>query len=615
MDYLFRFGHARPFQKEMMDDISSALADRRDILVNAPTGVGKTDASISAVLTFALKNDLDVLFLTPKISQHRIVVDALTDLRAKFTLSMNFVDMVGKRNMCINDRVNMIESDAFYPACESLVKHDKCQYFSKAKLLQGDASELAGSLNSGHNSLFEESFNRGLCAYEVAAKLARNARVIIAGYPHVLNPFTKGTFMKKIAHSMERSIVIWDEAHNILEAANSYFSNAISEYTIERASKELQAVGSPMDLGYLAFALSKLADRRIKAGGEAFVEMDELPTDLTQDVKQITSEMEKAGLEYIEASKAKRSSLLHLSGFLKDWMEESTSVARIINRRGGKARLSLSCLYPERSLPVFGEAYSNIFMSATLVPLEMYADLFGVEGAMLRSYGSPFPKANRMAFIDDSVTTKYEHRSVLEYKKIAVRIASVKERVPGNIAVFFPSFEVLESVYRYMQAGSSILVQRRDMRNIAVEKLIKDFQESEGTMLFAVMGGSLSEGIDYQNNSIKGIVIVGIPLTRPDLELSAKINYINGKFAGKGNEYMYLIPAIIRAVQAAGRAIRSEKDKAVIVFMDMRYGWRMYSSLIGNSMPIEKGRNYPAMIEEFWRARKAPASALEDSVN
>ena len=603
MDYLFRYARARPFQKEMMDDIYSALAEKRDILVNAPTGVGKTDASISASLTFALENDLDVLFLTPKISQHKIVVDALTDLRDKFSLSMNFVDMVGKRNMCINDRVNMIESDAFYPACENLVKRERCQYFSKAKLLQGDASELAGSMNSGHNSLFEESFRHGLCAYEVAAKLAHNARVVIAGYPHVLNPFTKGTFMKKIGHSMERSIIIWDEAHNILEAANSYFSDAISEYTIERAANELQAVGSQMDLGYLAFALSKLADKRAGAVGEAFVEMDELPADLTQDAKQIASELEKAGLEYIEAAKAKRSALLHLSRFIGEWMQESQSVARIITKRGGKARLSLNCLYPERSLPVFGEAYSNIFMSATLVPLDMYADLFGVEGAMLRSYGSPFPKANRMAFIDDSVTTKYEHRSVLEYRKIAARIESVKRRVPGNIAVFFPGFEVLESVYRYMQAGSSILVQRRDMRNIAVEKLIRDFQESDGTMLFAVMGGSLSEGIDYQNNSIKGIVIVGIPLTKPDLELSAKINYINSKFAGKGSEYMYFIPAIIRAVQASGRAIRSEKDRAVIVFMDRRYGWRMYSSLIENSMQIVRGSNYPAMIEDFWRGR------------
>ncbi len=613
MDYLFRFKSVRPFQKEMMDDIYSALAERRDILVNAPTGVGKTDASIGAALTFALKNDLDVLFLTPKISQHRIAVDAISDMRGKFGLDINFVDMVGKRNMCINDKINSIESDAFYPACESMVKHERCLYYSRAKLLQGNAAELAGALNSGHNSLFELSAERGLCAYEVAAKLARDARVIVAGYPHVLNPYTRGTFMKKIGHSMERSIVIWDEAHNVLDAANSYFSSAVSEYTIERAAKELQAVGSSMDLGYLAFALSKLADRRIKAGGEAFVEMDDLPSDITQDVKQITLELQKAGVEFIEASKAKRSALLHLSRFLAEWMQESPSVARIITRKGGKARLSLSCLYPERSLPVFGEAYANIFMSATLVPLEMYADLFGVEGALLRSYGSPFPKANRMAFIDDTVTTKYEHRSVLEYKKIASRIAAVKARVPGNIAVFFPGFEVLESVYRYMPAGSSILIQRRDMMNMAVERLIKDFQASDGSMLFAVMGGSLSEGIDYQNNSIKGIVIVGIPLTRPDLELSAKINYINGKFAGKGSEYMYLIPAIIRAVQASGRAIRSENDRAVIVFMDMRYGWRMYSSLIENSMPIEKGRNYAGMIEEFWR-NAALRSRLEDAV-
>ncbi|MCL4363505.1 DNA repair helicase, partial [Candidatus Marsarchaeota archaeon] len=119
------------------------------------------------------------------------------------------------------------------------------------------------------------------------------------------------------------------------------------------------------------------------------------------------------------------------------------------------------------------------------------------------------------------------------------------------------------------------------------------------------MGGSLSEGIDYENNSIKGIVIVGIPLTKPDLELSARIEYINRRFSGKGSEYTYTIPAIIRAIQAAGRAVRSENDKAVIVLMDRRYKWSMYKSIVSNSIPISEPIDYIGEIKRFWRMQGA----------
>ncbi|MCL5100138.1 MAG: ATP-dependent DNA helicase [Candidatus Marsarchaeota archaeon] len=599
MDYLFRFERTRPFQKDMMDDITAALSSKRDILVNAPTGVGKTDAALSAALTYALNNDLDVFFLTPKISQHRIAVDVLSGIRSKFGLDFSFVDMVGKRTMCVNDKINAIENEAFYAACENLVKKERCPFFSRAKLTT-NANELKDVVDASHNTLFGFSFDHGLCAYEIAAKLARDARVVVAGYPHILNPYTRSTFLKKIAHSVERSVIIWDEAHNILEAANSYFSNAISNYTIERASAELKSIGSPIDLSYLSFALKGMSERHLRTKAEAFIGIDDMPEEITAGSEQLTASLERAGLEFIEQSRAKRSSLMHLAKFLEEWKAESDSIARIMIRRNDRLRLTLSCLYPDRSVPVFGEAYSNIFMSATLVPLDMHANLLGVGDAMLKSYGSPFPQANRRVFIDASVTTKYEHRSQLEYKKIALNIMSIKARVPGNLAVFFPSFDVLDSVHRHM-ADVSIFRQRRDMKNVAVEQLITNFRESQDSMLFAVMGGSLSEGIDYPNNSIKGIVIVGIPLTKPDLELSAKISYINKKFTGRGSEYMYTIPAVIRAVQAAGRAIRSETDRAVIVLMDMRYGWRMYSSLVRNSIPIEDTRNYISRIDEFWK--------------
>ena len=98
----------------------------------------------------------------------------------------------------------------------------------------------------------------------------------------------------------------------------------------------------------------------------------------------------------------------------------------------------------------FDSAYANIFMSGTMLPLDMYRDLFGLKNAFAMSYSSPFPKENRLCFIDANVSTKYERRTAEEYAKIASRIGLVRDKIRGNMAVFFPSFEVMKSVFRHM---------------------------------------------------------------------------------------------------------------------------------------------------------------------
>jgi DNA excision repair protein ERCC-2 len=134
--------------------------------------------------------------------------------------------------------------------------------------------------------------------------------------------------------------------------------------------------------------------------------------------------------------------------------------------------------------------------------------------------------------------------------------------------------------------------------------MIKDFKAGEDNLMFAVMGGSLSEGIDYSGNVIKGIIIVGIPLEKPNLELRAKVDYLDKKFGMRGNEYAYLIPGVVKAVQAAGRAIRSETDRAFILFMDVRYSWNMYKSIISDFMQIDEGSNYLPTIRDFMASGK-----------
>ncbi len=591
MDFLLRYDKPRAYQDQMMLSIYEALKEKRSILINAPTGIGKTDGSLSAVLRFAVEEGKYVLFLTPKISQHRIVVDSLDGISRKFGLDIKYVDMVGKRNMCINEKINLFESSDFYMACEHAVKSGKCPFYLKAKNGEYNEAEMFESMSHGHNALFDTSYSLGICAYEVAANMAKTAKVIIADYAHILSPYTRPAFLKRISHNLSDAIIIWDEAHNIVDAASSYQNVSLSTNGIIAASRELQAISSSIDLGYLSFVLDTLAARKLTERESAFVLRDEIPQLLNDDIDKIVSQLENAALEYITKTSAKRSRLMHVAQFLRSVQNEDESNALIISKKGSNAILSINCLYPKNSLSVFKDAYANVFMSATLLPLEMYKDLFQVSGASVKNFASPFPKENKMCFVDEGVTTKYESRSEENYAKIAERISGLRENINGNIAVFFPSFDVMNKTIRHMKSYE-MLFQRQNMHNTEIEQLIFKLKNSSNSMLFGVMGGSLSEGVDYPNNILKCVVIVGIPLSRPTLELEAKKKYIDTLFLGKGTEYVYTIPGIIRAVQAAGRAVRSERDKAVIVFMDKRYNWQSYKSLVRNFITLSENHNY-----------------------
>ncbi len=588
----------------MMLDIYNTLSEGRSLLINAPTGIGKTDASIAAALTVAREKGLNVFFLTPKISQHKIALDSVSGIRKKFGVEIKYIDIVGKRNLCVNTKVNAIEGEAFYKSCEDLVKAKRCVFYNNSKV-KGTVDGVREAALEGHNHFFNACYDKGICGYEAATDIAKESNFIIADYAHILNPYTRKAFLKRIGHKLENSIIIWDEAHNVVSTASSYLSTSLSTYSIGNASKELKEIDSKIDIEYLRFMLESIAERRLKGepNGEAFFDGDEVSSVLTGNIMNVSEDLEKAGMEYLTNTKAKRSSLMHISRFLEALHESDESSARILSKRGKEIKLSIVCLYPEEPLAALKEAYASVFMSGTLLPLEMYRELLGMPDARVENYRSPFPASNKLCVVDSEVSTKYQSRSADEFKKIANKIAEIKARTRGNVAVFFPSFEVLDSVYRHMLMEVEF-IQRREMRTVAVEEFINRFKAGDDALLFGVMGGSLSEGIDYANNVIKGIIIVGIPLEHPNLELTSKIEYLNKRFNGKGSEYAYLIPGIIRAAQAAGRAIRSESDRAFVVFMDKRYNWRMYSSIIEGFLSITKSEDYLSAISRFTNAVK-----------
>ncbi len=584
MEVLFRHSRIRPGQKEMVKDVLSALEYGHHLLAHAPCGIGKTDASLSPTLTYALEHNLTVFFLTPKISQHKIAIEVVKGISEKYDLEIPTVDIIGRRYACIHPSLQDLDYDSFYTACEQMRKEEMCPYFNalnppdkkdyyKAHQLLQTLAKLYQTAKL-HNETIEigEKFNA--CPYEIMLKLAPSSKLIICDYFHIFSPKIREVMLSKMRRRMDQLIVIVDEAHNLPQRVREHLSSSFNIFMCKRVEQEMKEMNEHCPP--LAERMKRWAAERISKNTEVEVSKDEIKTifDFGLDDDDLIPYLESLGAEYVEQKK-KKSALIKLARFLSSWVEEVPAV-RILRRKGENFfSLSKRFLDPSLITSCLNDTYSSILMSATLIPPTMYVDILGLdkERTVVRTYPSPFPTKHRLPLIVRDTTTRFTKRNPQTYRRIAFIIDQLFD---GKTAVFFPSYEVMENIVPLINAKPKH-IQKSNMTPNELHELVKAFS-SLGGILLGVQGGSLSEGLDFSNNEITTLIVVGIALEEMTLETKALIRYYEEKF-GKGWQYAYLLPAMTKALQAAGRAIRKESDKAVIVFLDERFAWLNYRRL------------------------------------
>ncbi len=583
---LFRHPRIRPGQKEMVQDVMKTLEEGLNLVAHAPCGIGKTDASLSPALTYALENNLAVFFLTPKISQHQIAIDVAKGLSEKYNIEIPTIDIIGRKYACIHPSLQELDYDTFYTACEQLRKEELCSYhmalnpFGKSR--EQKLRELAQLFRSPkhHSETIKIGEELGICPYELMVKLAGSATLVICDYYHIFSPKIRDLMLTKMRKCIEQLIVIVDEAHNLPQRVRDHLSCSFNTALAQKAEKELEELGDYAPP--LAERLKKWGYERLGKEKEIEIEQDELEgiLDFGMEREETIEYLQALGTEYIE-TKGKRSALLRLARFISLWFDE-TPAARILRKTAHGISISKKYLDVALVTSILNEAHASIVMSATLIPPEMYKDILGLdENTLVRTYPSPFPKENRLAMILRDATTRFTQRNPLTYKRIAFIIDQLYD---GKTAVFFPSYDVLNNVLPLIQSSPKH-VQQAKMGPKELKDVVRKFA-TYGGLLLGVQGGSLSEGLDFSNNEITTLIVVGVALEEMTLETKALITYYEEKF-GKGWEYAYFLPAMTKALQAAGRAIRKENDRAVIVFLDERFAWQNYRRLFPKDLQPE----------------------------
>jgi DNA excision repair protein ERCC-2 len=607
MEVLFPYQTVRPVQAELMHDIEKALTAKKHLIAHAPTGLGKTAAALSVAVPFAIENKLTVFFLTSRHTQHAIALETLAAMKKKHGVEFDVVDLIGKMWMCSQPGVEKMYNSEFMDYCAALREDEECEFYTQlyaknSRDLSVRAHKALSVLNSqvAVADVKKVCESHGVCPYYFSMERAKKARVIIADYYNVFHPQVRDAFFSRIGAELEKAILIVDEAHNLPERIRNVMSSRLSSTMIRNALIEAKKFGYPT----LIVHLQEI--QRVLNGLESVgvVSRDAVVSALRAlgEYSVIVDQFEQAGTAVRE--KAQRSSIARIAEFLASWVSHDGGFVRYTEQKEGGIILHHACLDAGLvSADVFERAYASVVMSGTLTPPEFFRDVLGVSRAELKVYGSPFPPENRLALIVPKASTQYQLRTPAMYERIASICLQIIDAVPGNSALFFPSYGLRDEILRLVRGKCSkkLFVEEIGFTSAQKGQLLEEFKSCKdaGGALFAVAAAHFSEGIDLPGDYLKAVVVVGLPLARPDLQTNALIQYYSERF-GKGWEYGYTYPALIKCLQAAGRCIRTEADRGVIIFLDHRFLQSGYLKCIPPDWNVRASSRYVEEIKEFF---------------
>lgn len=608
----FPYEKIRPVQSEFIKEVEDAISNGRNLIVHAPTGIGKTAGVISPSIEYILNSNFSIIFLTPRHTQHQIVIETLEKIGRKFRLKIPVADFIGKMWMCLLPGVTKLSSREFAELCRDLKKDERCPFYNNVRKNGELTKKAKDTIKEIKNKIMhvEEVCSlckkRELCPYEITCEVAKESKVIIADYYHIFYPSIRNSFLVKTKKELSECILIIDEAHNLPDRIRKILSSSITTNSLKRGIIEARKFGfveQSNDISIMLDILNELNNGK----EERYVRREEFTDKLEKrtgkKIEEIYEELSSIGGEI--RKKKKKSYCGSISNFLELWEGDDEGYTRIFKKIEGKFGdvyvLSYSCLDPSiSSSEVFEHVHSSILMSGTLLPTKMYKEILGVSKCICKEYPSPFPKENRLVLIVPETTTKYSKRNELQFKRIAEKCLSIAKCCKGNIAIFFPSYEVRDSVLRYFKCEKKIFIEKQGMSKGERIELFHSFKEcsKEGGILLGVCGGSFGEGLDYSHGTLNCVIIAGVPLQKPDLYTRALIEFYEKRF-GAGWNYGYIFPSLNRAIQASGRPIRSENDKGVIVLLDERFIWKNYIQCIPKDWKIRITKNPEMHIKNF----------------
>jgi DNA excision repair protein ERCC-2 len=592
----------RPGQGALAAEVHEVVNRGGHLLLSAPTGLGKTAAVLYGALQVAYATDKRVFFATARTTQQRIAVETLQAM-AREGMPLKAVQIRARDKTCLNEVV------ACRPECCRFARghHDRVEQSHLQDLLWAEKDGVWSV--PAPDEVEELAAQHVVCPFALTMELVGRADVVIGDYNYAFDPLRR---LSVLADAPEEWIIIVDEAHNLPDRAMGYGSPAVPADMVAAAIEGLH------DRPDYAACLAQAKDVAafLESGVADLLSSEEArPLDGGVDARwlqDLTRGFDDTALDY---ALLRWEQPAFADGTGDPWMDLARALGRVraaVDRGGEEtiaiwrdqrarepAGLKLLCRDPAVLLrPTFEGLAGSVIMSATLAPVDFYRSTLGLDPdrTVDSQYASPFPPSNRRVVIVPDVSTEYRHRA-RDRDAIAAHVSAVVQAVPGNVAVYFSSFALRDSVMGAMDlADRKLIVQDRRMDEAARTEVLDTMGRGEGHVLLGVLGGIFAEGIDLPGSGLLAAVVVGPALPPVGLERKLMSRWFEDRY-GSGFLYAYQVPGMARVVQAAGRVIRTPEDKGAIVLIGRRF--------------LQRG--YQAFFPEDWQPERStvPAEALE----
>ncbi|HTY76000.1 MAG TPA: helicase C-terminal domain-containing protein [Candidatus Nanoarchaeia archaeon] len=594
----FPYESVRPYQDEFISVVYNAVKERRSVLVEGSNGLGKTISALSAVLPTAIEKKMKILYVARTHRQHERVIEELKAISKKYS-GVAGVSLRGRNEMCLYkfDQRQHYDAKSLMEVCDMLKAKGTCPYYKSADQQSYDYLSLQqqiGTRSYKASEIMRICRRKNICPYELVKSALSDVNVIALSYLYVFDPDIRTAFLKNLETQLAKIILIVDEAHNLPETAVDISSSNLSLFVIRQAEQEAKRFGYEDVEAFAKLLYQETEKKAATVNKEEIIDPAFLqsvqdkagilaPRSFYLHLGEIGNQVKKT---LLSEGKHPRSYINSMSEFLLKWTETVGDEAyiNVISRyftreKAQTAKLEIVALDPAKTTqPVFDATYANVVMSGTLQPLDAYARITRLpENTVQHIAPSPFPREHICSLVCLGVTTALESRTSAMYQTYIKRIQEVVRNTPVNTGIFTASFDVSRSLIAEGLEDAlerPLFQEQSGMTSKTNEKLVAEFKEhalTGGAVFLGVQGGRTSEGVDFPGNQMNSVIIIGLPYATPTPRVKAQIDYYEKKFPTLGREYGYVLPAMKKASQCAGRPVRTLEDRGAIVFMDYRF--------------------------------------------
>jgi Rad3-related DNA helicase len=596
----FPFGAYRTGQRKMAAAVYRTIAAKQRLFCCAPTGIGKTMSVLFPALK-AMGGSMGekIFYLTAKTVTGQAAEDALARLKNHHpALCLRSITLTAKDKLCMLPERNCTPERCPYAN----------GYFDRAN--DGVYDLLVQGAPIRRETLLQAAEQYQLCPYELALDLSTWSDCIICDYNYLMDPVVH---LQRFFDSRGDYIFLLDEAHNGIDRCREMFSAALQKSNVLALRKNV-----PKKYKSLRNALTGLNNtllnlrKTCEEANQYCIVQKKLPTELLAPVQKfvtaVTDWLEDHRGEEPELEKEILTLFFDVRFFGRIAEQYDDTYTTLLMRNDSDLTVRLLCLDP---CPQVDEALSKgraaILFSATLSPMDYYRSVLGgAENAHTLGLDSPFDPNNLGLFVADTVSTRYVHReeSAGTVVQLLYDMASAR---PGHYMAYFPSYAYMMQIseqFQLQHPEMQLVIQQRGMDEAAREDFLTRFRSDDDALLgFCVLGGIFAEGVDLTGDRLIGTAVVGVGLPQIGPEPDALRNYYDEQ-TGNGFDYAYRFPGMNKVLQAAGRVIRTETDRGVVLLIDDRFRTPAYRALFPAHWQAAKPvtpATLPGMLADFWR--------------